>query len=113
MDEVEEQLGVDPGVAEAVPRRGPFLGHHFQHGQQEVGEVAGVFVRPSVLLHQHVEQRPRLQLGDVPQLACKGQLVVESLGAHKTRNTNVELCGAGGRAGWVTQTLTCSDQMTV
>lgn len=81
-EEKEEQLGVDPGVTEAVARRGPLLGYHLQHRQQEMGKVAGVLVRPSVLFYQHVEQRPRLQLGDVPQLACRGQLPAELLRAH-------------------------------
>lgn len=81
-EEREEQLGVDPRVAEAVACRGSLLGYHLQHGQQEMGEVAGVLVRPSVLFNQHVEQRPRLQLGDVSQLACRGQLRAELLGAH-------------------------------
>lgn len=53
-------LRVDPGVVEAFAGRGPLLGHHLQHGQKEVGEVAGVFVRPAVLLYQHVKQGPRL-----------------------------------------------------
>lgn len=76
-------LRVDPGVVEAFAGRGPLLGHHLQHGKQEVGEVSGVFVRPAVLLHQHVEQRPRLQLGDVPQLACRGQEGAESVTAQE------------------------------
>lgn len=66
-------LRVDPGVVEAFAGRSPLLRHHLQHGQEEVGEVAGVFVRPAVLLHQHVKQGPRLQLGDVSQLTCRGR----------------------------------------
>lgn len=97
----EEQLGVDPGVAEAIARCGPLLGYHLQHRQQEMGEVAGVFMRPSVLFYQDVEQRPRLQLGDVPQLACRGQLRAELLG-------DIGMLGTGEWMRWrVTQTLTC------
>lgn len=100
-EEQQEQLGVDPGVAQAVPRRGPLLRHHLQHGQQEVGEVAGVLVRPAVLLHQYVEQRPRLQLGDVPQLACRGQRGAESQQVQRTRNELVQRSVGewGGEAG--------------
>lgn len=62
-----------PGVVEAFAGRGSLLRHHLKHGQKEVSEVAGVFMRPAVLLHQHVKQGPRLQLSDVPQLTCRGQ----------------------------------------
>lgn len=64
-------LGVEPRVIEAFASRGPLLRHHLQHGQKEVSELTGVFVRPAVLLHQHVKQGPRLQLGDVPQFTCR------------------------------------------
>lgn len=37
-------LRVDPGMVEAFAGRGPLFRHHLQHGQEEVGEVAGVFV---------------------------------------------------------------------
>lgn len=65
-----EWLRVEPRVVEAFARSRPLLWHHLQHGQQELGEVGGVFVSPAVLLHQYVEKRPRLQLGDVPKFAC-------------------------------------------
>lgn len=71
-------LRVDPGMIEAFGGRGPLLRHHLQHGQEEVGEVAGVFVWPAVLLHQHVKQGPGLELGDVPQLAWRGRQRRES-----------------------------------
>lgn len=71
-------LRVDPGVVEAFTGRGPFFRHHLQHGQEEVGEVASIFVRPAVLLYQNVKQGPGLQLGDVPQLTCRGQKEEES-----------------------------------
>lgn len=66
-------LRVEPGVAEAVPSRGPLFGDHLQHGQQEVGEVAGILRGPAILLHQHIKQGPGLQLGDVPQLTFLGE----------------------------------------
>lgn len=69
-------------MVEAFTGRGPLLRHHLQHGQKEVGEVAGVFVRPAVLLHQHIKQGPRLKLGDVPQLTCRGREGEESLMAQ-------------------------------
>ena len=61
-------------MVEAIAGRGPLLGHHLQHGQKEVSEVTGVLVRPAILLHQHVKQGPRLQLGDVPQFTCRGAI---------------------------------------
>lgn len=63
-------LQVEPRVVEAFTGRGPLLRHHLQHGQKEVSEVAGIFVCPAVLLHQHVKQGPRLELSDMPQLTC-------------------------------------------
>lgn len=83
-------------MVEAFARRGPLLGHHLQHGQQEVREVAGVFLRPAVLLHQHVEQRPRLQLGDVPELTCRGGgYGLESMIAAECRKKREELSSEG------------------
>lgn len=59
-------LRVEPRVVETFSGRGSLLGNHLQHGQQEVGEVSGVLVRPPVLLHQDVEQGPGFEFGDVP-----------------------------------------------
>lgn len=53
-------LRVEPGVVETFSGRRSLFRDHLQHGQQEVGEVSGVLVRPAVLLHQDVEQRPGL-----------------------------------------------------
>lgn len=67
-------LQIEPGVVEAFTGRGPLLRHHLQHGQKEVSEMAGVLVRPAVLLHQHVKQGPWLQLSDVSQFTCMGAI---------------------------------------
>ena len=59
-----------PGVSETVGGRGALGRVKRQHRQQEVGELARLLLGPLVLLHQDLVQRPRLQLGDVAQLAC-------------------------------------------
>lgn len=60
----------EPGVAQAVCGCGSFLRDQLQHGQEEVSEALGLFVGPLVLLHQHLQQTPRLQLSDVFQITC-------------------------------------------
>lgn len=62
-------LRVQPGVPQALRRRGPPVRLQLQHGQQEVAELSRLVQRPLVLLQQHLEQAPRLQVGDVTQLA--------------------------------------------
>lgn len=62
----------EPGVAQALGGRGSLLGDQLQHGQQEVGEAIGLLPRPLVLVHQHLQQAPGLQLGDVFQVTCSG-----------------------------------------
>ena len=71
------------GVVDAVHGRGSLRRVEGQHRHQPVGEGWGAGVRtglwrhftfglallPLVLLGEHVIKRPRLQLGDVPQLA--------------------------------------------
>lgn len=56
-------------MGEALGRRGPPFRHQVQHGQQEAAEGVGLLLGPLILLHQDVEQPPRLQLGDVSQVA--------------------------------------------
>lgn len=60
----------EPGVAQALRGRGSLLGDQLQHGDQEVGEALGFLAGPLVLVHQHLQQAPRLQLGDVFQITC-------------------------------------------
>lgn len=61
-------LRVQPGVLQALRRRGPLVWLQLQHGQQEVAELSRLVQRPLVLLQKHLEQAPRLQVGDVTQL---------------------------------------------
>ena len=63
-------LGGDPGMAQALGCSGPLLRDEVQHGKQEVGEGVRFLRRPLVLLHQHLQQPPRLQPGDVLQVPC-------------------------------------------
>lgn len=58
----------EPRVAQAVCCSGSLLGDQLQHGKQEVGEAVGLFARPLVLVDQHLQQTPRLQLCDVFQV---------------------------------------------
>lgn len=62
-------LGCEPWMGEALGRCGPPFRHQVQHGQQEAAEGVGLLFGPLVLFHQHVQQTPRLQLGDVTQVA--------------------------------------------
>ena len=55
-------------MGEALGGTGPLLGDQVQHGQQEGAEGDGLLLGPLVLLHQHLEQPPGLQLGDVAEL---------------------------------------------
>lgn len=59
-----------PGVAQALCGRGSLLWDQLQHGEQEVGEALGFLTGPLVFVDQHLQQAPRLQLGDVFQIAC-------------------------------------------
>lgn len=80
-------LCVEPGVLQALRRRGSPVGLQLQHGQQEVAELGGLVQGPLVLLQQHLEQTPRLQVGNVSQLTWGG--------AEKRMEGN----GRGGAAG--------------
>lgn len=64
----------EPGVAQALCGRGSLLRDQLQHGKQEVGEALGFFAGPLVLVDQHLQQAPRLQLGDVLQIASLGEV---------------------------------------
>lgn len=55
-------------MLQALRRRGPALGLQLQHGQQEVAELGSLIQGPLVLLQQHLENAPGLQVGDVPEL---------------------------------------------
>lgn len=66
-------LGCEPWMGEALGCCGPPFRHQVQHGQQEAAEVVGLLFRPLVLFYQHVEQTPRLQLGNVTQVAFLGE----------------------------------------
>lgn len=61
-------LGGDPGVAEAFGSSSSFLGDQVQHGQKEAGKALSFLPLPVVLLHQDIQEPPRLQLTDVPQV---------------------------------------------
>lgn len=60
----------EPGVAQALGGRGSLLGHQLQHGKQEVGKALCLLPRPLVLVDQHLQQAPGLQLGNVFQVTC-------------------------------------------
>lgn len=57
-------------MLQAFCRSSSFLWYKFQHGEEEVAELSRLLQRPLVLLQQHLEQSPRLQVTDVPQLTC-------------------------------------------
>ena len=54
-------------MAETLVSSGALSGVERQHGQEEVGHVLRVALRPFVLLHENLRQAPRLQLGNVAQ----------------------------------------------
>lgn len=62
-------LGREPRVREAEGCCGPSLRNQVQHWQQKTAEVMSFFLWPLVLFYQNIEQPPRLQLGDVTQIA--------------------------------------------
>lgn len=92
-------------MAQAVGCRGPLLGHQLQHGKQEVGEALGLLPRPLVLVDQHLQQAPGLQLGDVFQVTCRRPCsgVSERPGTHAAgilkKNTLARFRSVGARFG--------------
>lgn len=56
-------------MGEALSCCGPPFRHQVQHGQQKAAETVRLLFGPLVLFYQDVKQTPRLQLGDVPQIA--------------------------------------------
>lgn len=50
---VQQDLGIKPGVLEAVGSTGPFLRDILHHGQQEGTELCSLLQGPLVLLHEH------------------------------------------------------------
>lgn len=64
----------EPGVAQALCSCGSFLGDQLQHGKQKVGEALSFFTGPLVFINQHLQQAPRLQLGDVFQITSLGEV---------------------------------------
>lgn len=61
----------EPGVAQTFRSRGSLFRDQLQHGKQEVCEALCFFTGPLVLVDQHLQQTPRLQLGDVFQIPCR------------------------------------------
>lgn len=70
-NERRSPLEGEPRVAQALCRRGSFLWDQLQHGNKEVGEALSFFAGPLVLVNQHLQQAPRLQLGDVFQITWR------------------------------------------
>lgn len=70
---LDELLLLQPGMLQALRRRCPYNRVVLEHWQQKVGELLGLYGIPIVLLHQHIEQTPRLQFGNVPQAACSAK----------------------------------------
>lgn len=70
-----QTLGSEPWMGEALSRCGSPLRHQVKHGQQEAAERVGLLLGPLVLLNQDVEQSPRLQLGDVSQVAWEKYVI--------------------------------------
>lgn len=64
-------LGGEPGVAQAFCSRGSLFRNQLQHGKQEVCEALRFFAGPLILVDQHLQETPRLQLGDVFQITCR------------------------------------------
>lgn len=62
-------LGREPWMGEALGCSGPPFRHQVQHGQKEAAERVCLLFGPLVLLYQDVKQTPRLQLGDVTEVA--------------------------------------------
>lgn len=67
---IYEPLEGEPGVAQAFGRRCSFLREEFKHGEQEVCKGLSLFEGPLILIQQHLQQTPWLQLGDVLQVTC-------------------------------------------
>lgn len=66
------------------------LRDQLQHGKQEVSEALGFFSGPLVLVDQHLQQAPRLQLGDVFQIACRR--TAQRQGAVQKYSTTTTTC---------------------
>lgn len=64
----------EPGVTQALRGCGSLLWDQLQHGKQEVSKALGFFTGPLVLVNQHLQQAPRLQLGDVFQITSLGEV---------------------------------------
>ena len=56
-------------MLDTILRRGSLVRVKGQHRDEPVGEGLGHLLLPLVLVCQHLEQGPRLQLGDISQLA--------------------------------------------
>lgn len=61
-------LGGDPCVSEALCSRSSLLWYQVQHWEKEASKGSCLLFRPLILLHQHLQQTPRFQLGNVPQV---------------------------------------------
>lgn len=81
-------LGREPWVGQTLSCCGPPLRHQVQHGQQKAAETVRLLFGPLVLFYQDVEQTPRLQLGDVTQVAWEKHVWNIQLELnHKERNS--------------------------
>lgn len=69
-------------MAQALCGRGSLLWDQLQHGKQEVSEALGFFTGPLVLVNQHLQQAPRLQLGDVFQITFLGEKILGIFAVH-------------------------------
>lgn len=56
-------------MGEALGCGGSSFRHQVQHGKQEAAERVGFLFGPLILFYQDIKQTPRLQLGDVPEIA--------------------------------------------
>ena len=61
---------LQPRMLKAVGGGDAHVCVEMEHRDEEAGEVVGAPPAPLVLVDEHVCQRPRLQLRDVPQLTC-------------------------------------------
>lgn len=60
-------------MGEALGCGGSSFRHQVQHGKQEAAERVGLLFGPLILFYQDIKQTPRLQLGDVPEIAFLGE----------------------------------------
>lgn len=85
-------LCVQPRVLQTLCCGHPAVRLQLQHGQQEVTELSRLIQRPLILLQQNLEKTPRLQTGDVTQLAWdryrEVRQVVRNMGTLRVYHQN-------------------------